>query len=769
MEHHASSVGERTSAIWKGRQASPASSGGLVLQHAEIPPRPLPQLSPHIEAKGTRLRFPTDAPPGPPGGRVRQAGVSAFGWSGTNAHVVLEEAPATPARVERDGDQVIVLPVSARSEGALAALVGAWRERLAGAEGPEVRDLCFTAALRRSHHDRRVAAAGRTGPELATGLEASLAARAASPSESAIRVAFVFPGQGSQWLGMGRSLLREEPAFREAIERCDAAIAAEAGWSLVAELQAAPEASRLRDIDVVQPTLFAVEVALAELWHSWGIVPDAVVGHSMGEVAAAHVAGALSLEDATRVICRRSRLLRGISGRGAMAVVELSVEETARALAGHEDAISVAVSNGPRSTVISGDPRAIEEVLTALQARDVFCRPVKVDVASHSPQVDGLRAALLGELAGLRPAAAKVPIFSTVTASVRPGEQFDGEYWVRNLREPVRFFDALRALLGAGHSAFVEASPHPILLPAVEDAITHAEASAVAVPSLRRDEDERGTLLAGLAVLYAHGADPAWSRLLPEGGAFVAAPSYPWQRERFWLEDDEGRGHADVRVRSAVADHPLLGSRVEVADLPERWVWENDADSESRVCQYAHVLHGRRVLGAGGYAAIALAAWATAHGPGVAPVLDLELREPLALPPSGSHTRIQVILEGDGGVATLQVHSRTPKGWMLHVRAELTARSASPAPGYPVEETRRQLLFEVPGESYYQKLGARGVGLAEGLRADAHLGRRCRAPRVCHSRRSPEWPLLATRPARRRFSVGLPCGPTPSSLARASS
>jgi acyl transferase domain-containing protein len=153
----------------------------------------------------------------------------------------------------------------------------------------------------------------RTGPELATCLEASLAARAASPSESAIRVAFVFPGQGSQWLGMGRSLLREEPAFREASERCDAAIAAEAGWSLVAELQAAPEASRLRDIDVVQPTLFAVEVALAELWHSWGIVPDAVVGHSMGEVAAAHVAGALSLEDATRVICRRSRLLRGIS------------------------------------------------------------------------------------------------------------------------------------------------------------------------------------------------------------------------------------------------------------------------------------------------------------------------------------------------------------------------------------------------------------------------------------------------------------------------
>jgi acyl transferase domain-containing protein len=303
----------------------------IVLRHAEIPPLVhFTRLNPHIEAEGTRFRFPTEATPWPSNGRVRRAGVSSFGWSGTNAHLVLEEAPLAPARVGGGHEEALVLPVSARSEGALIALVGAWQARLAGARGSELRDLCFTAAVRRSHHDRRVAAVGRTGPELSSGLEASLAARAALPTEGALRVVFVFPGQGSQWLGMGRSLLREEPAFREAIERCDAAIAAEAGWSLIAELQAAPEASRLRDIDVVQPTLFAVEVALAELWRSWGILPDAVVGHSMGEVAAAHVAGALSLEDATRVICRRSRLLRGISGRGAMAVVELSVEEAAR-------------------------------------------------------------------------------------------------------------------------------------------------------------------------------------------------------------------------------------------------------------------------------------------------------------------------------------------------------------------------------------------------------------------------------------------------------
>ena len=346
---------------------------------------------------------------------------------------------------------MLLLPVSARSEGALADLVVAWRERLAGADGAEVRDLCFTAALRRSHHDHRLAVSGRTSSELSAGLEAALGLRASSASDGAPRVVFVFPGQGSQWLGMGRALLREETAFRDAIERCDAAIAAEAGWSLVAELQAEPEASRLRDIDVVQPALFAVEVALAALWRSWGIAPDAVVGHSMGEVAAAHVAGALSLEDATRVICRRSRLLRrhlGPRRDGRRRAVGRGSRRRARRKRGQDlrrgeqrAAVHRDLGRPRRDREGAGDPAGSRRVLP----------PVKVDVASHSPQVDALRPALLHELAGLKPKAAKVPIFSTVTASVRPGEQLDGEYWVGNLREPVRFFDALRALLGAGH------------------------------------------------------------------------------------------------------------------------------------------------------------------------------------------------------------------------------------------------------------------------------------------------------------------------------
>ncbi len=329
----------------------------LVLQHRQVPKNlHFTGLNPHISLAGTRFVVPTALADWRAGAGPRVAGVSSFGWSGTNTHVVLEEAPErTPPTANPEGP--FLLSVSARSRPALESLVHEYRERLTAATAAQLRDLCATAALHRTHHDHRVAAVARDGVALAARLEEALAASTGQRVLERPRVVFVFPGQGSQWAGMGRSLLHSEPAFRVAIEQCEATIRAEAGWSLTEVLEGRAPCD---DIGVLQPTLFAMQVGLAALWRSWGVVPEAVVGHSMGEVAAAHVAGILDLGDATRIICRRSALLRRIAGRGAMALVELPMDAARAACAAYADRVSVAVSNGPRSSVLSGDAGGAE-------------------------------------------------------------------------------------------------------------------------------------------------------------------------------------------------------------------------------------------------------------------------------------------------------------------------------------------------------------------------------------------------------------------------
>ena len=275
----------------------------------------------------------------------------------------------------------------------------------------------------------------------------------------------------------GARLLIREPVFEDALESCEAAIREEAGWSLAEELHAADAASRLDAVDVIQPALFAIEVGLAALWRSWGIEPDAVVGHSMGEVAAAHVAGALSLDDAVKVICRRSRLMRRTSGRGAMVAVALSPEQAERARAGYEDRVSVAVRNSPTSVALSGDPAALDEIGKRLAEENIFCRRVKTDVAFHSPQMDPLCAELRQALDGVRSGPSAVPLYSTVTGRARGELELDAAYWVRNLREPVMFADALQSALAEGFDTLVRDQPchraHP------GDSGGHAERAAV--------------------------------------------------------------------------------------------------------------------------------------------------------------------------------------------------------------------------------------------------------------------------------------------------
>src|SRR5262249_2994498 len=336
---------------------------------------------------------------------------------------------------------------------------------------PSLHDVCWSAATRRTPLEQRAVFVAADRAALVEALRSytdggAATAEGAAYSGEVPKIGFVCPGQGAQWVGMARQLMAEESEFLAALHRCDEAARSFVDWSIVAQLTAEPGSPDylLERIDVIQPVLVAIAIAYAKLLRSFGVNPAAVVGHSMGEVAAACIAGVISLEQAMRVICRRSALMKQISGRGAMALVELSTEEAAARLVGWEDRLSVAVSNSPRSTVISGDPDAVQQVMSELERDNVFCRLVKVDVASHSPQTAPLADELLGEVAEFVPNDSWIPLWSTVLGRRAEGYEFDAGYWGRNLRETVRFTDAINGMLDSGISAFVELTPHPVLL-----------------------------------------------------------------------------------------------------------------------------------------------------------------------------------------------------------------------------------------------------------------------------------------------------------------
>jgi myxalamid-type polyketide synthase MxaE and MxaD len=710
----------------------------LSLKHRAIPPSlHFQEPNPHIPFDELPLRVQQTLGPWPDETRPSLAGVSSFGFGGTNAHVVLEESPRPPVAHHHDEEpafeRVHLVPLSAHSPEALRSLARVYQEFLAP-EGPEpvmlLQDICYTASVRRSHHDYRLALVGHSRKEVIEGLEVFLQGEVRPGMSSGRRapgprrkIVFVFPGQGSQWVGMGRELLEQEPVFRATLEQCDQAMRRHVDWSLLEELIASEAQSRLDEIDVIQPTVFAIEVALAALWGSWGIEPDGVVGHSMGEVAAAYMVGALSLEDAARIICRRSQLLKWVSGQGAMAVVGLSLKQAQRTLVGYEDRLSIAVSNSPTSTVLSGDPAALEEIIDRLQRQDIFCRWVKVDVASHSPQMDPLRAELVESLEGLQPQAASVPLYSTVTGEISGGLQFDASYWGQNLRKPVLFSTAVQQLLEDGYDIFLEISPHPILLSAIQQGMHHFGQEGTVLPSLRRGEEERAVMLGSLGALYALGYPLEWSRLYPPGGRCVRLPSYPWQRERFWLETEDMASslhwERTWRSQTGTQTNPLLGQYSKLAHPPGNHFWEIELDKRFLPYLDEHRVQGAVVLPISAYIEMVLVAAAEALGAGPHLLAEIEFQRVLFLPESDPPT-VQVILSpGVDGEASFYIYSRIGgteqphESWRLHATGKIRHDQDGNAPHVP-EQTRLDEVLarcskEICGRDYYLKLHERGI------------------------------------------------------------
>jgi acyl transferase domain-containing protein/NADPH-dependent curcumin reductase CurA len=617
----------------------------LSLQHEAIPGNAhYTALNPHISLEGTRFIISAEAQPWPRGETPRYVGISSFGVGGTNAHVILEEAPRLPAALKPEAGQAYLLPLSAHTPDALRARAADLRDLLRGDAHFTLNDLTYTASARRSHYDYRLGLVGTSAEELAEGLDSfvrgesrpGVFAGCAAGLEG--KLAFVFSGQGPQWWAMGRELFEAEPVYRQTVEEIDRLLQPYIGWSLVEALNADEGTSRLDQTEVAQPALFALQTALAALWRSWGIAPDAVVGHSVGEIAAAYVAGALTLDDAVRVVYHRSRLMQRATGHGRMAAVELPADEAERAIASYASRVSVAAINSPTSVTLSGEPAAIDAVVAELSGRGVMTKMMRVNYAFHSPQMEAFQTELTTALKGIQTKKADIPVFSTVSSIQAVEGDFGAAYWARNIRQPVRFADAIRNMLADGCTTFLEISPHPVLAPSLEQSLN---GNGIALTSLRRGRPERATLLTALGGLYTRGHTPDWKALYPNKGDYVRLPDYPWQRERYWLDVPQRKS----RPALAAGQHPLLGKRLRSPSLADV-VFEAELSAEWPPFVDDHRIYERAVLPATAYAEMALAAVAAVSG-GSYTLRDLLIQEALTLQEART---VQTILhqEGDG-------------------------------------------------------------------------------------------------------------------------
>ncbi|MET9499266.1 amino acid adenylation domain-containing protein [Streptomyces sp. NPDC006552] len=473
----------------------------------------------------------------------RRAGVSSFGIGGTNTHVVIEQAPqpaARPAVRKPAPDTPVPIVLSGKNDAALRDQAAQWADWLERRPRTEVADIARTALLRRAHFTERAVVHAATAQQAGEALRAlsedrAHAGLARSTAAPRGRTVFVFPGQGAQWPGMGRALLAESPAFAETVGACDAAFQPLIGRSVAGLLaETDTDAALLERLDVIQPLMFTMYVALAAAWSELGVRPDAVVGHSQGEVAAAVVAGALTLDEGARIIAVRSRALQGVAGVGAMAVVELPLEAVRERIAPYGERLSVAAVNTPLSVAVSGDADAVEELLFDLDDEDVVCGKLAAPVASHSHHMDALLPVIEAELTAVRPRSGSVPFYSTVTGDVLDGEELTAGYWLRNLREPVRLDQAQQRLLDAGHDVFIEVGPHPVLAAP----LTEGDERALVTGTLRRDHGGRHQLLHGLGQLHIHGHRVDWATALaPLGsGAGPDLPGYAFQRRSYWAK-----------------------------------------------------------------------------------------------------------------------------------------------------------------------------------------------------------------------------------------
>ncbi|QRK05997.1 acyltransferase domain-containing protein [Archangium violaceum] len=706
----------------------------LSLRHGQIPPHLHFRVpNPHVPWESIPAEVRTSLSAWTRRGERRVAGVSSFGASGTNAHVVLSEPPPTEATATEPEPRWAVLPLSARRWEALLELAGRFEEHLANNPSTSLGEVCATAATGRTHFSHRLAVVADSVSEVRSHLAAFVAGEPAAGlvagrtrGETPPKVAFLFTGQGSQYVGMGRGLYESQPVFRQTLDRCDALLRPLMERPLLEVLfakEGVAEAELLTETRYTQPALFALEYALAELWRSWGVVPQAVLGHSVGELVAACVAGVFSLEDGLKLIAERARLMHSLPRDGEMAAVFAGEAEVAESLRLHEGRVSLAAINGPTETVISGERQAVLAVVESFQGKGIKTRALQVSHAFHSPLMESILEPFERVAEKVTYAAPKLTVISNVTGRPATAAELTGAaYWKRHVREPVRFLAGVQSLHEAGIGLMVELGPKPTLLGMAKRCVPE-DAGAGWIPSLREGQNETRTVLEAVSELYTRGVEVDWKGLVGTSRRRVTLPTYPFQRERYWVEPSaRAAGATPMPAMSARGGHPLIGHRVR---SPVTVAFETQLDAGRLAVLRDHRVHGHIVVSGVVHLSMAMAAMAEVSGasPGVH-AEGITFSDALLLS-EGEPRTVQLVLQdkGQGGTAFQLFSLEAGQGggepsWKLHTSGTFQGEAREGAferarVEGPLDAVRARCGEEMTGEAFYAthwKVGEHEIG-----------------------------------------------------------
>ena len=684
----------------------------LVLQRGSVPPSlNFETPNPEISFDALKLEVATILQPlTPSNGAGPVAAVNSFGFGGANAHVVLEATPAAEEIRPNPGpktERPFVLPVSARDESALRDSAKAFRERLAAGDF-ELADFCYSAGARKENHSEQLVVAGQEARQLVERLDTWLddgdsatdgIIISGTRRERSGPVVFVYTGQGPQWWAMGRQLMEREPLVDRTIRRIDELMSPLAGWSVIDELTRPEHESRIDRTAIAQPAIFALQVALTELWKSWGVEPAAAAGHSIGEVAAAFCAGIFSLEDAVRIVHQRSRLQESTGGGGRMLAAGVSAAEARRLIGGRTEQVELTAINSPDLVTLAGDARLLEELAEALETEGRFVRWLPVDYAFHTRRMDPIRDELIAELAGIQPRPGTIPFVSTVTGNVIGGEKLDADYWWRNVRRPVLFASAVSRLGEKGYQTFLEIGPHPSLRISLTQCLPSTGKSGAVFHSLRREADDWEEILSQLAGLHLAGVPVDWASVNRSAGNLVRLPNYPWQYRTHWLDEGE------MAERLLPEPHPFLGKRIPAA----KPLWRGDLDPNRFRFLRDHRIWNSLVFPASGYGEIGLAL-AKVMFPGTACVVE-NLESVKALFVSENDLRIlQIAFEPADSSFAVYSAPRAGDDWELNARGrllKLSKEAIEPEPAN-LEKIRSRLTGVIGHEQFYAEFHAIG-------------------------------------------------------------